>query len=670
MTASRPRRHHRRRDERGAVAILMAFSLTTVLIGAGLVIDFGLARYEKEINKSAADAGAMAGIQALDPGDGLYHPWRGICSALAYLQANNPALSELTGSYRNGAGSGISGHCAGSEIPNNTACVANTPTTWGWFEGTTPGGKLTIEIRSGYSMPDARFADDTAQASDSGDVVKGGCDQVAVIVTRSDKPGLGSLATTSDLTTRVRSVARLSPNSEQSGPVALLLLERHNCLTLLAGSQNTYIDLMGNGNAAGSIHSDSLGDYTGNGSLCNSGNKVLYGKFSRHVIAHRAEVGNMAGTITTAALSSLQGAVAANATDGSANVCAEQLDTSCAPATGRSFVGRGPVDTRYLNGVRTAMTAGSTATNWSTATATANGYTVWTPSGSCNNLTGTPPTTGSSPPNSAVRLFVNCPGGASFKDFTIANATSIVFNGSVSVSSGNTLAAPNAQRFYVKGTSSGTGLSVQGSLALNTGTTSVASNSGAASICGSRTLAARNQLIVANGAFSGGAQATFHLCNTTVLMADGWNGSTGCALPATVTPISTEPYDGTCYGYLSLGGQGFMEWTAPSLLSTTATQTDWDSLEDLALWTETSGTISSSTANKIGGGGLMSISGVFFLPNANPFVISGGGLQSNGANAQFIARRLEANGSGTLHMRPNPADVVTIPLAPTYSLVR
>jgi hypothetical protein len=651
----------RRRDERGAIAILMALSLTVLLVGAGLVLDFGLARYEKEINKSASDAAAMAGIQGLDPGDGLYHPWRGICSALAYLQANNPAFSELTGSYQNGAGAGIPGHCAGSEIPNDTACVANTPTTWGWFDGTTPGGKISVEIRSGYSMPDARFSDDTALAADTGEVAKGGCDQLAVIVTRSDEPGLGSLATESDLTTRVRSVARRSPNSEQSGPVALLLLERHNCLTLAAGSQNTYFNIMGNGIAAGSIHSDSLGDYTGNGTLCNSGNKVIYGKFSRHIIARRSEVGNMAGTITTAALSGLTGAVSANATDGSANVCAEQLDASCAQATGRGFVGRGPVDTRYLNGVRTAMTAASDATSWSTTAAAANGYTVWPTSGGCNNLTGT---------NTALKLFVNCPGGASFKDFTMPNATNVVFNGTVSVSSGNTLAAPNAQRFFVKGTTAGTGLSIQGSLALNTGTTSTASNSGSASICGSRTLAARDQLIVANGAFAGGAQATFHLCNTTVLMADGWNGTTGCALPATVTPISTEPHDSTCYGYLSLGGQGFMEWTAPNLVSTTATQTAWDSLEDLALWTETSGTISSSTANKIGGGGLMSISGVFFLPNANPFVISGGGLQSNGANAQFIARRLEANGSGTLNMRPNPADVVTIPLAPTYSLVR
>jgi hypothetical protein len=670
MKANRSRTPRRRRNEQGAVALLMALSLTGVLIGVGLVIDFGLARYQKQINKSAADTATLAGAQALDPGDGLNHPWRGVCTALAYLQANDPGLSEITASYRNGAGGGVSGECAGTGIPNDSVCQANTPSTWAWFQGTTTDGKISFEIKSGYAMPDARFKTDTTLATDNGEAANGGCDQLAVIVTESKKPGFGSLATTSDLTTTVRSVARITPNSEQSGPVALLLLERHNCLTLAAGSQNTFIKILGNGVAPGTIHSDSLGDYTGNGTLCNSGNKVIYGKFSKHIIAENSELGGFAGTISTAAMTSLPGAVNANATDGAANVCAEQVDSTCLPATGRSFIGRGPIDKRYLTGVRAAMTTATTATSWSTATASANGYNVWNPGGGCNNLTGTPPTNGASPPNSATRLFINCPGGVTFKDFTIANATSVVFNGTVSINSGNTLAIPNAQRVYVKGTTAGIGLNVSGNLALNTHTTSLSANSGTSPICTSASTSGRNQLVVSNGAFAGGAQAAFHFCNTTVLMADGWNGTTGCAVPTMVTPMTTEPSDSTCYGYISLGGQGFMEWTAPNLVTTTANQTAWDALEDLALWTETSGTVSSSAANKIGGGGLMNISGVFFLPNANPFVLSGGGLQSNGANAQFIARRVEANGSGTLYMRPNPADVVNIPLAPTFSLVR
>jgi len=51
-------------------------------------------------------------------------------------------------------------------------------------------------------------------------------------------------------------------------------------------------------------------------------------------------------------------------------------------------------------------------------------------------------------------------------------------------------------------------------------------------------------------------------------------------------------------------------------------------------------------------------------------VISGGSFQANGANAQFIVRRLQANGQGTLTMRPNPNDSIVIPPAPSSSLVR
>lgn len=160
-----------------------------------------------------------------------------------------------------------------------------------------------------------------------------------------------------------------------------------------------------------------------------------------------------------------------------------------------------------------------------------------------------------------------------------------------------------------------------------------------------------------------GAQANFHLCQTTVLMSEGYN-STTCPLPASTASPGNAPYTNSCAGAINIGGQGSMDWTAPNIVPGKAAQADWDQLEDLALWTET------SAGNRIGGGGTMAVSGVFFLPNADPFSLSGNGTQSNGANAQFIARRLEANGQGTLFMKPNPYDVVTIPGLPTAGLVR
>jgi hypothetical protein len=359
--------------------------------------------------------------------------------------------------------------------------------------------------------------------------------------------------------------------------------------------------------------------------------------------------------------------VAPTAPDGSANVCAEQPDGSCGATVGRGVIGRNPIDTRYLTGVRSALSSACAAVAWSTATPAANGYTVWTPS-NCNNLNAaTPPTSGSPAPNSASKLFVNCPSGITIKsDLLLANAVDIVFNGSISIGSNNSLSIPKAQTVYVKGEAGSDGLAVSGALALGTYTNVTASNTGSASICPT-TQPARGKLVVMNGALTGGAQADYHLCGTAVVMGDGWTGSS-CPVPSTPTPLSVEPADNSCGGYISLGGGGAMEWTAPNLVSSGATSTDWAALEDLTLWTETSA--SGSTNNKIGGGGQMYVSGVFFLPNANPFIISGGGFQNNGANAQFIVRRLEANGNGTLYMKPAVNDSITVPAPPSISLVR
>jgi hypothetical protein len=256
-------------------------------------------------------------------------------------------------------------------------------------------------------------------------------------------------------------------------------------------------------------------------------------------------------------------------------------------------------------------------------------------------------------------IFVNCSGGVTFKDFTFTNATTVVFNGDVSVNSTQTLSIPNVTKLYVKGsTATGGGLTSQGTLNVNTG--------GSATCPTSRPASAR--IVVGTGQFSGGAQSAFHLCQATVLMSNDLPVG-GCPLPSTA-PVATvmglAPYDNACTGYVDVNAGGAMDWTAPNRKPTTpALQADWDQLEDLALWTE------ASHQSSIGGGASMDITGVFFLPNANPFVISGHGNQTIAANAQFVARKLQVQGQGTLYMRPDPSDSFTIPLSvATFSLVR
>ena len=54
------------RDEHGAMVILFALLLTTIMIIGALVVDLGSARQQRAHDASAADAGALAGAKGLD----------------------------------------------------------------------------------------------------------------------------------------------------------------------------------------------------------------------------------------------------------------------------------------------------------------------------------------------------------------------------------------------------------------------------------------------------------------------------------------------------------------------------------------------------------------------------------------------------------------------------
>ena len=83
-----------RHDERGAVAMMVAISLTALLIVVAMVLDFGLVRMDRQSNKSAADAAVGAGMRALDGGTGEIYSYRGVCEAIEYLNANQPELQD------------------------------------------------------------------------------------------------------------------------------------------------------------------------------------------------------------------------------------------------------------------------------------------------------------------------------------------------------------------------------------------------------------------------------------------------------------------------------------------------------------------------------------------------------------------------------------------------
>ncbi len=156
--------------------------------------------------------------------------------------------------------------------------------------------------------------------------------------------------------------------------------------------------------------------------------------------------------------------------------------------------------------------------------------------------------------------------------------------------------------------------------------------------------------------------------------------SDGC-VPAT---SGTAPTITPCAGALGTGQftqtGGDIDWTAPNSLDTTlnaitkvplpAAVTAWQDAngpEDLALWSE-SATSTSQTYN-MNGGGVFNVRGVFMVPNADPFKLSGG-AGMNLTNAQYIVASIELNGGTQITMKVDPNSAIVLPDLDLVGLIR
>jgi hypothetical protein len=660
----------RHRGEQGAVAVIVAFSMSALLVVAGLVVNLGLARTDKLTNKSYTDAAATAGIRGADAlNNGQLHPFAGACTALAYLQANDRDLAVLSKSWKKGDGTTIADPC-GSAPMLSALCVPNSPASWAWFSGTALGGRITVDIKTGYATPDSTpiFPGgppfDAAGSGDPSNVAAGSCDQLAVIMHQTEHPGFGKGAKASDVVVATRSVGRETGGGDSPFGAAFVLMEQHACRVLQVTGTGK-VSVHGNGVIPGSIHADSLGDG------CSAGDKIFYiDQGSALIKANKAVTGSAGGIITTTALSGAAGAVPANAYSQVPWVCAEQSTGLCSAPTGAPMIGRAPADKRYSVGVRNAMSLAAAQYTKGSLPAPPPGSTL--ANVAYYVMPNCSPTLAQVTAVAAqTAIFFDCPGGVSISNsgaaFAFPNATDFVVNGPLSISSGASLSLPLAVRVYIKGVVGGAGVSATGSF--------IRINQGASytpppgSGCPARAAAAASQVVIGNGSFTVGAGSNAAMCNVTLLMADGsgFGGSTNlCPVPIPTVPPGTGqiPTNNTCGGYFNISGSSALDWNGPNRVSGQAQASDWANLEDLAFWSETS-----SANSTIGAGGSVQVTGVFFLPNA-VFTISGAGIQNISANAQFISRRLIVGGSALIDLDPIATDVVTTALTPTFGLVR
>ncbi|MDQ3978686.1 MAG: Tad domain-containing protein, partial [Actinomycetota bacterium] len=271
------RRFRRRRsEEQGSVLILTCVLMSSVLIMSSLVLDVAQMRTTRRINKSVADMAVRAGLGVLNLG-----PWSGVCRAADFLRSSkeipdfdpgSETWFQLSEPLRQLTSSPCFNPTLNVCLPHALG-VPNT-STWGRLTATAFGGRVSIEIQSGYHMPDPRFPEDALVPADTGDPLKGECDNLSVIIRETHTPLFGNVFGAGDRTTTIRSVGRLSMMASEEYSPALLLLERHGCDVLTVNSNNSRVIAQPYLQYAGVIQIDSQNDVP---DTCNSNQAVLNG---------------------------------------------------------------------------------------------------------------------------------------------------------------------------------------------------------------------------------------------------------------------------------------------------------------------------------------------------------------------------------------------------------
>ena len=537
------------RDERGAAAIIIALSITLILVAAGMVLDFGIIRLDRQKNKLVADDAVAAGLRFADAGDANVYTERAVCGALQFLRSNKPELSNLP-----------NGVCSGAWTSSLKACNQADPgasTSATNYQQSVSNGGVTysVQIKSPYQLSEGNFPEETMASLASDTSKMNGCDQLAVIISESRKPGLGGLIVDGDITSRTRSVGRVGVGDGRRAP-ALLLLERTHCSVLTVGAAGggtaSSINVLATGNTPGTIHADS----DGSGSDCGSGStqQLFQGKLTNGIVAENSPIEGGAITSVAGWLS-----VASNKLYDDINyVHSLKADGTLQAPRGMSIVTRMPLDNRYAAGIRSSLTGAAS---------------IWTING--NNPPAPWVRVGCTPSSSELStmasmteadwLYVDCNAnsgigwGAGNTPVTIG-AGRIVFNGFIK-SGGYKM--PNATAVYVTNTAANGGdistdaISLGGSDAFcmrSTSCVAASSNADRCSTAGSGPSGKSAKLYV----YRGGLKQTgglLRMCQTTVLLLGGQ--ANGCVPATNGTAPTLTPCSGTAgTGQLKVVGGG------------------------------------------------------------------------------------------------------------------
>lgn len=651
-------------DEGGQALVLFTLLLIPLLMIIALVLDVAQARVDRREQRSASDAAARAAIADLPAG-----PWPAVCRARDYLLGNQTRFHAFDGGsvVWSDASATRTTHAsdpcgARAAAPYVTPCAPNTPSTWAKLTATGAGGLFTVEIQSGYALPDPRFPEDASRL-DGGDPARGSCDNAAVIITTNRPPGFAQVANFTGLSTRVRSVARLNTLVTVEYVAALQLLERHKCNVLQTGGANTRVIVQPFEGHPGVIQIDSAGDAAScpqpiiTGQATGGSPSIVACSAASAVAGCLPSTGTRLSRIGVHALS--RGVPPGSATSAFPSTYG---DTAAVP-TPQS--GRKRADERYRQNLANLdasakatfsgnLPPGCTVTLLqpllnSTCNGTAGTWLVVQPL-DCGSLTlplffAVPGRAG------AQRIWFNCDLTVSSPLTLTAAGSTVVVNGKLSV--GSTFGINNPGTVFVKGRSTGDkiGLDISGATSsLNV------NNLVNGRACSGRTGPGRaTTLVVGDGRLNVSSGAQAFLCQTFVYLASGWDKIPVVDATEPCTTVTCTSYLGT----ISVSSGAGVDWSAPNGITDRQPE-DWElastvPFEDLALWTEAGGNTSGLT-----GGASTSLSGIYFLPNADSFNLAGNGSLPVYLSAQFIATSLKITGGATLYLVPNPQDSIQV----------
>ena len=642
--------------ERGVVVVLLALSVVAFAMLAALVLDQGQLRTDRRNLKSLTDVAARAGVGRLPFG-----PWNGVCEARRYLLANARAFSAFdpgSETWSNAAtpptAYGSSPCPASPTSPDATPCSPNTPSTWAKLQATAGGGTFTVEIASGYVLPDPRFAEDTGRG-DTGDASKGSCDNLSVIVTQRRQPFFAGVEGFGSTDVRVRSVARLNAAETIDFVAALQLLEQHKCGVLQTGGSNTRVIAQPLGAYPGTIQIDSADD---SGSCPQPVINAQATSGGPSVLACSANSTNHDCFPGTGTRPSRIGIYALNYNRPSSEIATAYPSTyGDTPAIASPQTGRKYADARYrtrvaaLDATVKAIVTGNAGRPPGCTTVVLNACTgngvTWLVLQPADCLT-LPAVFAVPGRTTAQNIWFNCDLNVTTPLALTASDSYVVVTGQLAVSSTFTITDP--RQVYIGGQATGAkvGLNVGGS-------TSVLNvNLGGQSSCSGRTGPGHaNRMVVGNGSLKVGSGGNVHLCQTFVELASGWG-----KVPATdgTPPCQTS----ACAGYsgsISISSGSFVDWSAPNeitgRLPTDSELAATNQFEDLALWTESGGNV-----NSLAGSSATNMAGAFFMPNADAFNLAGGGSLPITLSAQFIATSMKVTGGATVNLVPNPLDSI------------